>query len=65
MLSFKGIVMFFYQKIQNDFFFVIAIYQAQNFTLELPLHEKMNRNHQILKILTVSILILKNLISHT
>ena len=46
---FKGIVMFIFKgivrvfpskKVKNFFFFVIAIYQAHNFALASPLHEK-------------------------
>ena len=33
-------VRFFKQRNRKNIFFVIAIYEAENFTLALPLHEK-------------------------
>ena len=36
----KGTVMSFHQKIEKKPFFETEIYQAWNFTLALPLHEK-------------------------
>ena len=48
--SLKGILRSFHFSI------LIAIYQAQNFTSAFPLHEKIKRNDQVLKMLAVSIL---------
>ena len=43
-ISTKGVVRSFHQKDWKEIFFVIEIYQAQNFTLALLLHEKNKKN---------------------
>ena len=51
----EGYIKIFPSKKQKHFF-MIAIYQAQNFTSVFPLHENVGKKDQILKMLVVAIL---------
>ena len=53
---FKGAVVSFHQKNWKFFFSWLQFIRHKNSTLVLQLHEKMNRNYQILKTLLVPIL---------